>query len=375
VQSLYELSRADIAGVLAAWGEPEYRASQLWSWVYRRLVGSFDQITPLPAALRSRLADTYSLDTLAIVRQDTSAESQAVKSLLRLGDGRLIESVLMHYDDESEVAGGSRRAGGGARQTLCLSTQAGCAMGCVFCATGQMGLVRDLTAGECIGQVVLAARALASTGKRLTNVVFMGMGEPLANWPATWATVEALHDPDGLNLGARRLTISTVGLVPGIRRLANAGLPVRLAVSLHGPDDELRTALVPVNLVHPLGAVLAACDEYRQRTGRRITFEYVLIRGVNDSRSQARALAKLVATLKPHVNLIPLNPTEGSPLAPSSYAQAVAFQEVLRASGLSVTLRQRRGIEIRAGCGQLRSREAEGRLGRSLAPSPALVGR
>jgi 23S rRNA (adenine2503-C2)-methyltransferase len=285
----------------------------------------------------------------------------------------------MHYGDEAAVASDDDAAepepGAAAsreRHTVCLSTQAGCAMGCVFCATGQMGLLRDLGRGECVAQVVECARRLKAAGARLSHVVFMGMGEPLANWPATWGTVETLTDPDGFGLSPRRLTISTVGIVPGIRRLSESGLPVRLAVSLHAPDDALRGRLVAVNRVYGLDDILAACRDYQAAGGRRITFEYVLIDGVNDSPAQARMLARRVAGIHGHVNLIPLNPTAGSPLRPSPPARASAFAAVLRAAGFSCTLRMRRGIDIQAGCGQLRMRSAPGQVGRSLAPAAAL---
>jgi 23S rRNA (adenine2503-C2)-methyltransferase len=229
-----------------------------------------------------------------------------------------------------------------------------------------MGLVRDLSSGECVEQLVHCARVLHTVGERVSNVVFMGMGEPLANWEATWRTVENLVDPDGFGIGARRITISTVGIVPGILRLAEAGLPVRLAVSIHAADPQLRSALVPINATYPLEAVLAACRAYQARTGRRLTFEVVLIDGVNDSDAHAAELATALHGLRGHVNLIPLNPTAGSPLRPSTYARALAFQRRLEMRGFPTTLRMRRGIEIQAGCGQLRSRAEVGRMGRTV---------
>ena len=243
-------------------------------------------------------------------------------------------------------------------------------MGCVFCATGQMGLLRDLDRGECLEQLVFCARLLQEHGERLSHVVFMGMGEPLANWPATRGVIETLTDRGGFALSPRRLTVSTVGIVPGIRRLGELGLPVRLAVSLHAPDDALRSEFVAVNQVYPLAEVLAACQAYQRASKRRITFEYVLIRGVNDRLAQAGELAARLSDFKAHVNLIPLNPTEGSPMRPSRYDDAAAFADRLRAAGLPTTLRMRRGIEIQAGCGQLRARDRSGLLGRTIPLSP-----
>jgi 23S rRNA (adenine2503-C2)-methyltransferase len=308
-----------------------------------------------------------SFATSTLAGRTDSEDGLASKLLFRLADGQLIETVLMHYldpaDEEEPVGTDGVPAG---RHTVCLSTQAGCAMGCVFCATGQMGLVRNLSRGECVEQLVWCARHLAAAGQAISNVVFMGMGEPLANWPGTWGTVETLVDRRGWALSPRRLTISTVGIVPGIRRLAATEVPVRLAVSLHAPDDALRSRLVPVNEVYGLDEILVACREYQFATGRRITFEYVLIDGVNDRPDQARALARRLAGLRAHVNIIPVNPTAGSGLATPSYATSAAFESALRAAGVATTLRMRRGIEIGAGCGQLRSRAAEGRLGRAL---------
>lgn len=386
--SLYALGRAELATFVAGLGEPRYRAAQVWRWLYRGLVDDFGAMTDLPAALRGRLAASARLHTLSEAARTDNPDGLATKVLFRLRDGQSIETVLMHYVDPADDPGAEGRAEAEphdaaadaaadaetpipvGRHTVCLSTQAGCAMGCVFCATGQMGLVRDLDRGECVEQLAWCARRLAAAGERLTNVVFMGMGEPLANWEATWGTVETLVDPAGFGLSPRRITISTVGIVPGIDRLARTGLPVRLAVSLHAPDDALRGALVAVNATYGIEAILAACRRYQAAGGRRITFEYVLIDGVNDHPAQAARLAAVLRGLGAHVNLIPLNPTDGSDLRPSPYPRAVAFERVLRHAGLGTTLRMRRGIEIQAGCGQLRSRVEGGRVGRTI-PLPA----
>jgi len=381
VPSLYALDRPGLEALMAELGEPRYRADQLWRWLYRRLVPTFDAMTDLPLGLRAALGARAGLHTIAEVGRTVSADGLATKLLFRMADGQMVETVLMHYvdpaDADAEDAAGDAEVAPGAaipagRHTVCLSTQAGCAMGCVFCATGQMGLMRDLDRGECVEQVVWCARMLAVAGERLGNVVFMGMGEPLANWAATWGCVQTLVDPAGLGLSPRRLTVSTVGIVPGIHRLAESGLPVRLAVSLHAPDDALRGRLVAVNATYGLDAILAACRAYQAAGGRRITFEYVLIDGVNDRPDQARALAARLAGLRAHVNLIPLNPTAGSPLRPSTPEAAAAFAAELRRAGYPTSLRMRRGIEIAAGCGQLRSRALEGRMGRTI-PTLAAV--
>jgi 23S rRNA (adenine2503-C2)-methyltransferase len=398
--ALYELDLQGLERFVALLDQPAYRARQIWRWLYVAFVSSFDEMTDLPLTLRERLAERARLHTLELVTLEESQESPASKFLFRMEDGQMIETVLMHYledssdrlADEGGEASGDSEAGEGlsldpdpdpksesdpastgqaskippGRHTVCLSTQAGCAMGCVFCATGQMGLLRDLSVGECVEQLVICARILVRDGETLSNVVFMGMGEPLANWEATWGTVERLTDTKGFALSPRRLTISTVGIVPGIERLASAGKPVRLAVSLHAPDNALRSQLVAVNRTYGLPEILEACREYQHRGGRRITFEYVLIDGINDSEEQAAQLAQKARRINAHFNLIPLNPTEGSPMRPSRYDQAFAFEAVLREAGFSTTLRMRRGIDIQAGCGQLRSRSAEGLMGRTI---------
>ncbi len=312
-------------------------------------------MTNLPTGLRARLAAETTLDPLATEVEQASRDGQTTKWLFRLKDGQTIETVLMLYPELEGVRE--------ERRTVCISTQAGCAMGCVFCATGQAGLARNLSAGEIVAQVLAAARWLQAppheagmSPGRLTNIVVMGMGEPLANYDRTWAALRCITDPDGFNLGARHITVSTVGLVPGIRRMAEEPLQINLAVSLHAPNDTLRAQLVPINQRFPIAEVMAAVREYIARTNRRVTFEYALMNGINDSPALARALAGLLRGLLCHVNLIPLNPVAESPFQPSSPERATVFQTILQQSGVPATLRVRRGIDIDAGCGQLRRR-------------------
>ena len=339
--NLYDLTRDDLRARLAEWGEPAYRADQIWRWLYQRKASSFDQMTNLPRALRARLAAEATLGALEPVAEQRSLDGETVKWLFRLGDGQLIESVLMRYDD--------------GRRTACISTQAGCAMGCVFCATGQMGFARHLTPGEIVAQPVALARRLDAEGERLSNVVMMGMGEPLHNYDATLAAIRTMTDPGGLGIGQRHITVSTVGLVPAIRRLAGEGVQVTLAVSLHAATDAERDRLLPVNRRYPLSDLIAACRDYFAQTGRRVTFEWALIHGRNDTPDQARALGRLLKGLTCHVNLIPLNPTEGYAGGPSSPERVEAFRRVLEEHGIPSTVRVRRGIDIQAGCGQLKT--------------------
>ncbi len=342
VTSLYDLSYDELKALLASWGEPAYRASQLWNWLYKRLAPDFDAMTDLPAQLRQRLAAETRLYRLRLVAEQQSSDGETRKLLLALPDGQMIESVLMGY---------SRR------RTACISTQAGCGMGCVFCATGQMGLLRNLSSGEIVEQVLYLERELRTSERErgLTNIVFMGMGEPLANYAATLAALRRLMDPTGFNFGARRITISTVGLVPAIERFSREGLQVGLAVSLHAATDALRNQIVPINRRYPLARLMAVCRDYVARTGRRLTFEWALIQGVNDGPEQAEALARLVTGLLCHVNVIPLNPTRGYPGSPSTRERVAAFRAILERAGVPCTVRVRRGIDIEAGCGQLRT--------------------
>jgi 23S rRNA (adenine2503-C2)-methyltransferase len=337
--NLYSLDQPQLTALLAEWGEPTFRARQVWEWLYTRRVGTFDAMTNLPKALRQRLQASCQLGSLEVVLEQASSDGTH-KRLYRLEDGQLIESVLMPYDDH--------------RRTACISSQAGCAMGCVFCATGQMGFARNLTPTEIFEQAMWFARELEAEGDRLSNVVLMGMGEPFHNYDATLAAVRRLMTD--LGIGARHITISTVGLAPQIRRFADEDLQVTLAVSLHKATDEARAALMPVNKRWNLEALLEACHYYVERTNRRITFEWASIAGENDTQQQAHALGLLLRGLHCHVNIIPLNPTGGYTGMPSDLGTIRAFIDTLAAYGVPATVRVRRGIDIDAGCGQLKSR-------------------
>ncbi|RMH72241.1 MAG: 23S rRNA (adenine(2503)-C(2))-methyltransferase RlmN [Actinomyces sp.] len=329
--SLLDLDRDQLAAACA--DEPPYRVDQIWRGLYERAARPAE-MTDLPLALRRRLSEDFAPALTEITRR-TSADGGTVKWLWRLHDDRAVETVLMHYDE---------------RVTVCVSTQAGCAMGCGFCATGQAGFERHLSTGEIVAQVLEARRAAAP--RRVSNVVFMGMGEPLANYDRTWAAIERIHDDMGIS--ARHITVSTVGLVPGIERLATERLPVNLAVSLHAADDELRDRLVPVNRRWPLEELARACEHHRVATGRRLSFEWALIDGVNDRPDDARRLAAYAKRLRAHVNLIPLNPTPGWPTRGTPPAGVRAFRDALARRGVNVTVRRNRGADIEAACGQLR---------------------
>ena len=339
--SLFELSLTDLTSVLKEWGEPPFRAKQIWGWTYQRLAGSFDDMSDLPKNLRARLNAEIQFTRLTPVINQTSKDKSTNKILFALSDQHKIESVLMHYRD---------------RHTTCISTQAGCAMGCVFCATGQMGFDRHLSAGEIVEQVMWFARDLHQEGDKLSNIVIMGMGEPFHNYEATLQAVDRLTDPEAFNFGARRITISSVGLIPMIQRFADEHRQVNLAVSLHAATNDLRNELLPINKKYPLEALMQACRDYVAKTHRRITFEWALIQGKNDGAQQAHALVKLLSNpkLMCHVNIIPLNPTHDYAGAASERERVDQFKNILDASGIPCTVRVRRGIDIDAGCGQLR---------------------
>ncbi|GAC1362574.1 MAG: 23S rRNA (adenine(2503)-C(2))-methyltransferase RlmN [Actinomycetota bacterium] len=346
----YDLSRSELAGLLE--GEPRYRVDQVWRGLYVQGVEP-REMTNLPKPLRALLEKLLPPSLEALVEQASDA-GETVKWLWSLADASQVETVLMRYPD---------------RVTVCVSSQAGCGMKCVFCATGQAGLRRQLSTGEIVEQVIRARRRAAPD--RLANVVFMGMGEPMANYANVWAAIERLHDDMGVS--ARRITVSTVGLVPGIRRLARERLPVNLAVSLHAANDALRTSLVPPNKRYPLAVLLQACKEYVRETGRRLSFEWALIAGVNDRACDAAELAEAALPLHAHVNLIPLNPTPGYLTRGTPAAGVRAFRDRLLALGVNATIRDNRGSDIDAACGQLAARNGIPALRGTAAPE-GLVG-
>lgn len=335
---IYDYDLPEIAEQLRAWGEPAYRAAQVWRGLYQKFYNSPDQFSNLPRPLRGKMMTNWIIGGIDPVRYLDSRDGQTRKTLFKLQDGYLIEAVLMRYDK---------------RRTLCISTQAGCAMGCVFCATGQMGFKRHLTSGEIVAQVMYYARMLNEEEQSVTNIVIMGMGEPFHNYNNTMSAIDRLNNSDGYNFGARRFTVSTVGLVPMIKRFSNEKRQVNLAISLHAADDELRQSMLPVNKRYNIDELLEASREYVEKTGRRITFEWALIYGVNDTPEQARKLAARLKGLLCHVNAIPLNPTDGYEGKAASHERAIKFKEILDQAGIPCTIRVRRGIDIQAGCGQL----------------------
>ncbi len=354
--SRYAASRGEVEALFEQWGEPRYRADQLWQGLYEQR-RPLHEITNLPAALRDRLDEMLPLALDA--RTEQSGDGGATRKwLFEAGDGAQVETVLMRYPD---------------RATVCVSSQAGCAMGCTFCATGQAGFERHLDVGEIVEQVARAQHVLqpwddasetddALGARRVGNVVFMGMGEPLANERAVREAVERLHDD--FAIGARHITVSTVGVAPAMRRMAEWPLPVTLAVSLHAPDDRLRDELVPLNRRHPLAEVLAAAREVTGSHGRRVTFEYVMLAGVNDALHQGDALGRLLAGpaygLSAHVNLIPYNPTPGLDAEATDPQHLHEFAAAVERAGVTVTVRDNRGTDIDAACGQLRTHHTSG---------------
>src|SRR5277367_4389808 len=326
----YDMTREELAQVLD--GEPAYRVRQVWDGLHVR-VQRPEEMTELPADLRAKLGAALPSSLREVSRQSAD-DGETTKWLWALGDGAQVETVLMRYPD---------------RVTVCVSTQAGCAMACQFCATGQAGFQRQLTQGEIVEQVAVAMRDAGP--RRVSNVVFMGMGEPLANYDRVWSAVTKLHGDMGLS--ARHLTLSTVGVVPGIRRLAAEALPENLAVSLHAANDAKRDALVPVNRRYPLAVLAEACSEYVEATGRRLSIEWAMIHNVNDQGLDAQELAQFARPLGAHVNLIPLNPTPGYAVRGSSARRVREFRDQLDTLGVNATVRMTRGAEIDAACGQL----------------------
>src|SRR5579859_5411748 len=362
---LLTLSQTQLQEWLVEHGEAAFRAKQIYSWIYQHLVDDFAAMTNLPQALRTRLAEEASIGPMIVRSEQHSKDDRTRKILLELEDGKLVESVLMLYPPIGESS---------ARATVCVSSQAGCAYGCTFCATGQMGFDRHLSSGEIVAQVLYFARELraapwkaaglpnSQTIDHITNIVLMGMGEPLHNYDNVLQALRILNSKEGFNLGARHMTVSTVGLVPAIRKLSQEPLQVNLAISLHAPTDELRSQTMPVNRKYPLQELLAACKDYIAATRRQVTFEYVLLAGVNDTPAHAQQLAQLLAPLKQfaHVNCIPVNATSADYHTPGPQAIR-AFRNILFEQGISNSVRAERGDDIAAACGQLRTRFEEKR--------------
>ena len=335
---IYDLDYSELASILESWGQPGYRTKQIWQGLYQNLWHEPEQFSMLPRELRLRLGEEFVFSRLSPEHVLESTDGETQKTLFRLPDQRAIETVLMRYEH---------------RRTLCISTQAGCAMGCVFCATGQMGFKRNLSSGEIVEQVVYYARQLHVLDETVTNVVVMGMGEPFHNYDATLKGIDRMNHLEGMALGARRFTISTVGLVPAIRRFTAEHRQINLAVSLHSTNDEQRSALLPINKKYPVAEVIQACREYVVQTHRRITFEWALIKDINDQVEHARSLAELLRGLLCHVNVIPLNPTRDYQGQATTRQRALAFKAELERHGIPCSIRLRRGIDIQAGCGQL----------------------
>ncbi len=351
---LYELDSQQLAQWCEAHGFPKYRAEQIRRWIFGRRVNDFADMHDLPATLRKAMSDEFSLFP-AQVEKHLVASDKTEKLLLQLHDGQYIECVLMRETD---------------RRTVCISTQVGCAMGCVFCASGMLGLKRNLSTGEILEQVLRLDRLLPK-GEQITNLVVMGIGEPLANLKNLVPALDSLNEKGGLGLGARRITISTVGLPDKIRELAKSGKQYNLAVSLHAPNDVIRDKLVPVNDKIGMAAILRAADDYFEITGRRVTYEYVLLSGVNDDPQHARILAKELQSRIAHVNLIPMNGVTELPFVEPSAPRTNEFVQVLESFGIPATVRKRKGADIDAACGQLRlAAEATSTAPAATAPVP-----
>ena len=328
----------ELTELITEMGEPAYRGKQIWQMIYKQLIFDPADFSNLSKELRQKLDERFCFAPLRPEKILKSSDEQTNKLLFCLQDGRMIESVLMRYNE---------------RNTICISTQVGCPMNCAFCATGQMGFIRNLSTGEIVGQVLYFARLLKEEGKKLTNIVVMGMGEPFHNYDAVMKAIDIINDPDGMNFGERRITISTVGLVPRIEQFTAAKRQVNLAVSLHAPSNAVRDKIIPANKKYPIDSLLEACKNYTEKTGRRITFEYALIHGLNDNYENAVQLCKRLKGMLCHVNLIPLNSTNKYEGSGSNHDRTQSFKSVLDKNGIPCSVRLKRGVDIGAGCGQL----------------------
>jgi 23S rRNA (adenine2503-C2)-methyltransferase len=344
VTSVYDLTLDELTTWMTERGYPTYRARQLFEALYKQLVSSYEEVTALPNALRAELADALPITAMVPVNEVSTQNRDTVKTLYRTQLGDLVETVLMLYRS---------------RATVCVSCQVGCAVGCAFCATGLMGLDRNLTTGQMVAQVIDAARTARSMGRELSNLVMMGMGEPFHNYPATIKFLTLLNDPNGFGMGARRMTISTSGIVPFIDKLADEPLQVNLAISIHAANDELRSRLVPINRKHPVADLLAAVDRYTAKTHRRVSFEYALMSGINDSDEVALEMAELMRGRLCHLNVIPFNKVDVLDFERPTADGIERFAELAGSFGTPVTVRYSRGLDISAACGQLRARQLQ----------------
>lgn len=336
--SITSLTLPCLQEAIIAAGYPAFRAKQVYSWLHQHRVTTFAAMTNLPKAMQVWLEEHYVIDTLTVARKQVSRDG-TVKYLFRLADGNCIESVLMFYEYGASI---------------CISTQVGCRMGCRFCASTQAGRVRNLTAGEIVAEIYAAQ---ADTQERISHIVLMGIGEPLDNYDAVMSFLRIITSPEGMNIGMRNISLSTCGLVPMIDRLAQEKLQLTLSVSLHAPNDPLRSSMMPVNDSYPVRTLIAACRRYQKATGRRISFEYSMVKGVNDAVEHADELAALIRGMGAHVNLIPINPVDGSPYTATDARNVQRFQKLLEERGVNATIRRRLGTDISAACGQLRREE------------------
>ena len=340
--NLKSLTQPELADILKQLGQPAFRAKQVFSWLHKG-VRSYEEMTNLPKALREALAREYPLYAPTAVRRQESQKDGTIKYLWQLSDGNCVETVLMRY-----------RYG----NTVCISTEVGCRMGCAFCASTLGGLVRRLEPAEMLDQVLFTQ---VDSGLPISHIVLMGIGEPLDNLDNVLRFLELVNSPEGMNISMRHISLSTCGLVPKIDELAKRHLQLTLSVSLHAPDNKTRSGMMPVNDAFPLEQLIPACRRYQKETGRRISFEYSMVRGVNDSSEMAQKLANLIKGMGAHVNLIPINPVDGSPYSATDDANVHRFQKELEALGVNATVRRRLGTDISAACGQLRREDAQGK--------------
>ncbi len=346
---LMGMDTEEIERFLESIGERPYRAGQIVKWIYRKGARSFSEMTDIGGKLKGILDERAEIGAMRILAHQVSEAGDTEKFLFGLRDGNCIESVIMSYEDHI----------GPSRLTACISSQVGCAMGCRFCATGMGGFTRNLTAGEIAGQVVMMQREIAPSERRIANVVLMGMGEPLMNYDNVLKAVRLMNCPEGIAIGIRHIAISTCGVIPGIDRLADEGIQTKLAVSLHSPFDETRSGMMPINRRYPIADLMKALRRYQKKTGRRVTFEYAMIDGVNDGLDSAKRLAELLRGLTSLINLIPLNNVTGNRAGRSPRGRIEAFKSYMEAAGVRTTVRKERGGDIDAACGQLRKRMAE----------------